>query len=306
MKRPRIAVVGSLNQDLVVSAERMPLAGETLTGKSIQYFQGGKGANQAVACARLGAQVDLIGAVGDDAFGRFIVDGLEKIGVSTSNISSHANTPTGAASIVHTPQDNSIIVVPGANANLSAERVEKSAEAIRQADILLVQLEIPLDGVEAALRIARSAGVRTILNPAPACSLTPGILACTDYFTPNETEFIFYCNALGQDASSLEADWQNALVEWNRHYGHTVILTRGRDGATYLQGGRCTTIAAPIVKPLDTTGAGDCLNGALGFGLASDWSLEQSLRFAVRAASLSVTKFGAQAGMPAFDEVVDL
>ncbi|WP_059050357.1 ribokinase [Paenibacillus senegalimassiliensis] len=303
MKIPRIAVVGSLNQDLVVSSGRMPLPGETLTGESIHYIPGGKGANQAVACARLGAQVDMIGAVGDDTFGRSMLAELEGFGVSTSNVSQLTDTHTGVASIVHTPEDNSIIIVPGANGHVTAERVEQSAETIRQADILLVQLEIPLDGVEAALRIAREAGVPTILNPAPARELTPHILALADYFTPNETEFAFYSSSLQQQASQVESDWQAALNEWSRHYSHKVILTRGREGASYLQNDQPMTIPAPMVKAVDTTGAGDCLNGALGFGLASGWSLEQSLAFAVRAASLSVMKFGAQAGMPSLKEV---
>ena len=303
MKSPHIAVVGSLNQDLVVSANRMPLAGETLTGESIHYIPGGKGANQAVACARLGAKVDMIGAVGEDTFGRSMLAELEKLGVSTGNVSQLPDTPTGVASILHTPEDNSIIIVPGANGHVSAERVEKSAEAIRKADILLVQLEIPLDGVEAALRIAREAGVPTVLNPAPARELPPQILALADYFTPNETEFAFYSSSLQLQASRAQADWQAVLNEWSRHYRHKVILTRGREGASYLQDGEPITIPAPVVKAVDTTGAGDCLNGALGFGLASGWSLEQSLSFAVRAASQSVMKFGAQAGMPSLHEV---
>ncbi|WP_040949793.1 ribokinase [Gorillibacterium massiliense] len=305
MKRPRIAVVGSLNLDLVVSAERMPQAGETITGESIHYIPGGKGANQAVACARLGAHVDMIGAVGDDSFGSSMLAELEKNGVSTGTVSRLTNTPTGIASILHTRQDNCIVIVPGANGKVTPGLVEQAAETIRQADILLVQLEIPLDAVEAALRIARSAGVRTVLNPAPARNLPAELLELADYFTPNETEFAFYRESIPANSTppEAEADWQNGLAEWARHYGHTVILTRGREGASYLQDGSSVTIPAPIVQAVDTTGAGDCLNGALGFGLASGWSLEQSLRFAVRAASLSVTKFGAQAGMPTFSEV---
>jgi ribokinase len=305
-RSPRIAVVGSLNLDIVVSSERMPVAGETLTGKAIHYISGGKGANQAVACARLGAHVEMIGAVGDDTFGRSMLEELEKTGVSTGNIAVIPHTPTGVASIMHTPEDNSIIIVPGANASLSAEQVERAAATIRAADVLLVQLETPLDGVEAALAIARQAGVRTILNPAPARNLTPEVLAMADYFTPNETEFAFYCDLLEPQASmpeTAETDWQARLTRWCHHYGHTVILTRGREGASYLQAGQPVTLAAPIVQAVDTTGAGDCLNGALGFGLAAGWPLDQALRFAIRAASLSVTRFGAQAGMPTYQEV---
>ncbi|WP_058302951.1 ribokinase [Gorillibacterium timonense] len=329
MNRPRIAVVGSLNMDLVVTAERMPQTGETLTGESIHSISGGKGANQAVACARLGAQVDLIGAVGDDTFGSSLLAELKKSGVSTDTVSRLTDTATGIASILHTRQDNSIVVVPGANGKVSAELVERSADTIRQADVLLVQLEIPLDAVKAALRIAQSAGVRTVLNPAPARSLPREMLLLADYFTPNETEFAFFNRGYRQplpsemqnapsgsplsdheQAATVQADsgqgaddWQAALSEWAQHYGHTVILTRGREGASYLHNGAPVTVPAPIVQAVDTTGAGDCLNGAFGFGLASGWSVEHSLQFAVKAASLSVTKFGAQAGMPTFAEV---
>ncbi|MEO3946292.1 ribokinase [Gorillibacterium sp. CAU 1737] len=302
MRQPRIAVVGSLNMDLVVTAPRMPQAGETLTGESIHTISGGKGANQAVACARLGAQVDMIGAVGDDAFGRSLLSELEANGVSTEAVARLSNTPTGIASILHTAEDNSIVIVPGANGCVTASLVEAAAERIRQADVLLVQLEIPLDAVEASLRIARANWVRTILNPAPARSLPDSILYLADYFTPNETEFAFFREASGL-APASDSDWEQALAGWWQRYGHQVILTRGREGASTLIGDQPVTVAAPAVQAVDTTGAGDCLNGAFGFGLASGWSLEQALAFAVKSASLSVTRFGAQAGMPTLREV---
>lgn len=305
MKRPRIAIVGSLNMDLVVTAERAPRTGETLQGESVHFIPGGKGANQAVACARLGAEVYMIGAVGSDPFGTTIVDEMRKNGVLTDRIDVLKDTATGIASILHTHEDNSIVIVPGANGQVTPERVERSRDLIAGADVLLVQLEIPLESAAAALRIAKESGVRTILNPAPARTLPEEVLRLADYITPNETEFAIL-GAYGDregDGGVAPDDWQAGLIEWTNRYGHSVILTRGKHGASYVRDGAPETVAAPPVQPVDTTGAGDCLNAAFAYGLASGWDTERSLRFAVRAASLSVTKFGAQDGMPTLEEV---
>ncbi|QJD86342.1 ribokinase [Cohnella herbarum] len=300
MRRPRIAVVGSLNMDMVVSTERMPTIGETISGKTIHYIPGGKGANQAFGCARLGAEVHMIGAVGDDMFGSEMMSNMQDNGIRTDGIGIIEGTPTGIASILHTSEDNCIVIIPGANGAVTPSRVEQSASFITQADLLLVQLEIPLESVHAALRIAKSTGVRTVLNPAPARDLPTDLLKLADYITPNETEFA----SLGgfKETDGQEA-WQEGLADWEQRYGHKVILTRGKHGASYWKDGSAVTIPAPMVEVVDSTGAGDCLNAAFGFGLASGWSLEQSLAFAVKAASLSVTKFGAQAGMPTIEEI---
>ncbi|RED89071.1 MULTISPECIES: ribokinase [Cohnella] len=300
MNRPRIAVVGSLNMDLVVSTERMPRVGETISGKTIHYIPGGKGANQAVGCARLGAEVHMIGAVGDDMFGSVLMTNMKDNGVCTDGIGIIEHTPTGIASILHTSEDNCIVIIPGANGAMTPARVEQSARFIAQADLVLIQLEIPLESVYAALRIARSAGVRTVLNPAPARDLSADLLQLADCITPNETEFASlggFMETDGQDA------WQDGLSNWEKRHDHKVILTRGKHGASYRNNGQPVTIPAPVVAAVDSTGAGDCLNAAFGFGLASGWSIEQSLKFAVKAASLSVTKFGAQAGMPTIEEI---
>lgn len=301
MKRPRIAVVGSLNMDLVVTAGRMPAVGETIQGEAIHYIPGGKGANQAVGCARLGAEVQMIGAVGDDPFGETLKAEMARNGVGIDRLETLAGTPTGTATILHTREDNCIVIVPGANGAVTPALVERSAETIRQADVLLVQLEIPLEAVQAALRIAKSAGVRTVLNPAPVRQLPDELLELADYLTPNETEFASLAGSRG-DAASPDA-WQSSLLEWADRHKPAVILTRGRHGASYVSGGKPVTIPAPPLSPVDTTGAGDCLNAAFGFGLASGWDIGKALRFAVKAASLSVTKFGAQAGMPIMEEV---
>lgn len=300
MERPRIAVAGSLNMDLIVSASRMPQVGETIMGEQIHYIPGGKGANQAVGAARLGAEVEHIGAVGADAFGQEIVTGMRGFGVGVAAVASLSDTPTGIASITHTPEDNCIIVVPGANGKVTPERIEAAAQVIEQAQVLLVQLEIPLAAVERALSIARSAGVKTILNPAPAQQLPRELLQLADYVTPNETEFE---QISGYGRAATEGELSQQLRQWQQEYGNRLIVTRGKNGASLLMEGKLFTATAPRVKVVDTTGAGDCLNAAFAYGLASGWDEPTALKFAVRAASVSVTRFGAQAGMPVLEEV---
>ncbi|HZG55835.1 ribokinase [Paenibacillus sp.] len=298
MKTPNLVVVGSLNMDLVVSSSRMPLVGETIEGEAIHYIPGGKGANQAVGCARLGASVTMVGAAGDDAFGAQLIDALAQAGARTDRIARLPGVPTGTATILHTPADNCIVIVPGANGQVTPDMIEASREAIQAADALLVQLEVPLPSVERALRIAREAGVTTILNPAPAKPLPDAILALADWVTPNETEFA----ALGGGAAEDDASLAAAIERWEARYGHRLVVTLGSRGAATVEGGRLRVAPAPKVTPVDTTGAGDCLNAAFAFALASGRPAEDALEFAVRAASLSVTRFGAQAGMPTLPE----
>ncbi|AFC28268.1 ribokinase [Paenibacillus mucilaginosus] len=299
MKRPRIAVVGSLNMDLVVSMPRMPQVGETVHGTDIHYIPGGKGANQAVGCARLGAEVSMIGAVGSDHFGREMLERLQEEGIDLGGVHT-AEGPTGTAAIFHTAEDNCIAVVPGANAYCTPELVERHRERIESADVLLVQLEVPLDTVHRALEIARQAGVRTVLNPAPAKVLPAPLLSLADILTPNETEFAL----LSGEQDTSEEVLRRVMIAWQQDYGHTVILTRGRLGSSWLdEGERLRTEPALPVETVDTTGAGDAFNAALCFGLASGWDLQQAADFACRAASVSVTRFGAQAGMPRLEEV---
>lgn len=299
MKKPSIVVAGSLNMDLVISLDRLPVIGETLPGKEIHYISGGKGANQAVGCARLGAAVTMIGAVGDDMFGAQIISRMEQFGVSTPAIAVKHDTSTGTATIMHTQEDNCIVIIPGANGLCDPEMVESHAEAIRSADILLVQLEIPLPAVERAMRIAAAAGVTIVLNPAPALPLPDEWIQLADIFTPNETEFAHY------SGSSIDSEEElfRQMSKWQSRYGNTLIVTRGEAGISCINGDGIITVPARRVKPVDTTGAGDSFNAALGFAIASGRELEPSLNFAVKAASLSVMKFGAQDGMPSLDEV---
>lgn len=295
----KIVVVGSMNMDLVVTMERMPRPGETVRGQRIDYIPGGKGANQAVGCAQLGADVTMIGAVGDDAFGRVMRSGMEERGISVQSVKILPAVATGTASIFIAEEDNCIAVVPGANDQVSPEMVDRYEEVIAKSDVVVVQLEIPLATVERALAVAKQHGVTTVLNPAPASCLPASILAAADYITPNESEFDTLTGETSPDESSLLA----AMQRWQSEYGGQVIVTRGKAGSSFVQDGRLHTSSAPKVDVVDTTGAGDCFNAALCYGLASGWALPKTVSFAVRAASLSVTRFGAQAGMPTLTEV---
>jgi ribokinase len=299
-KKPTIAVVGSFNMDLVVTLNRMPRLGETVAGEQIHYVPGGKGANQAVGCSRLGAYVNMIGALGDDMFGGEIARNMAVEGIDLRGVAIGKTIPTGTATILHTKEDNCIVVVSGANDQCTPEWVGANENLIRDADALLVQLEVPLPSVYRAMEIARKAGVPVVLNPAPATSLPEEMLRLADYLTPNETEFEYLC---GKDTGAEEL-LLKSMIHWQFKYGHTLIVTRGKQGVAISDSSGIRTCEAPTVEVVDTTGAGDAFNAALCFGIASGWPIEQSAGFAVKAASLSVTKFGAQKGMPYKEEVI--
>ena len=222
--KPRITVVGSLNMDLVISMDRMPAAGETLAGRELHTLPGGKGANQAAGCARLGAATSMIGRVGSDAFGHQMLEQMERMGVETEAIGIHESAPTGIASIYHTSEDNSIVIVAGANGECSPDWVEQHRGRIQQAQVLLVQLEVPLESVQRALEIARAAGVTTVLNPAPARELPAELLELADYLTPNETEFA----ALSGREAESEQQIAEALRGWSGEFRSRVIVTLGQ------------------------------------------------------------------------------
>ena len=284
VKRPKIVVVGSLNMDLVVSMERMPLKGETVQGTNIHYISGGKGANQAVGCAKLQSDVSMIGAVGDDRLGQQILMQLQEYGVPTDKIAVMKDLPTGTATILHTEEDNCIVIVPGANGTCSPELMNQYEAAIRSADVLIVQLEIPLSAVQQALAVARSFGVCTILSPAPAQQLSDELLKLVEYITPNETEFQ---QLSGADITTDQA-LEHEIRLWQQKYGHTVIVTRGEKGSSYLdtlENKLCTIPVSPV-KVVDTTGAGDAFNAALSYGISLEWPLAKIVAFAGKYASL--------------------
>lgn len=300
MKQPHIVVVGSLNMDIVVSMNRMPQMGETVSGTTFHTISGGKGANQAVGCARLGARVTLIGAVGQDAFGAQIVDGLQAEGILTDKIKQVQDVPTGIANVLHTAEDNCIVIVAGANEQCTAEWVDKYEQLIGEADLLLVQLEIPLASVKRAMQIAHAASVPVILNPAPAQKLSSDILQYANFITPNETEF----DVLSEGLCTHNVDLQERMILWNKENNAELILTRGKEGSSFILNNSLHTVKAPLVQVVDTTGAGDAFNAGFSVAYASGKTIMEAAQFAVKVASKSVTKFGAQAGMPSLEEII--
>ena len=287
----RIVVVGSINMDLVTVAARFPAPGETLLGERFLTVPGGKGANQAVAAARLGAEVALVGAVGDDAFGTSLKQGLADEGVDLTHVATLPDEGSGTASITVAEGDNQIIVVPAANARVTPAQVHAAQRAIERADAVLVQMEIPLESVEATVRLGHRLGVPVILNPAPAQPLPRDWLALASYLTPNQHEL----------ATVLDSDPKDDFRALMRRAPCPVVLTRGGEGAWYREDGDPQHQAGFAVSVVDTTGAGDTFNGALAVYLRE--GLEQAVRKACAAAALSVTRLGAQGGMPRAAEI---
>ncbi|TAL82683.1 MAG: ribokinase [Rhodanobacter sp.] len=281
-----IVVVGSINMDLVTLAARFPAPGETLLGERFLTVPGGKGANQAIAAARLGAEVALVGAVGDDTFGRQLRQGLHEAGIELSHTRQLAKGHTGSASITVAGGENQILVVPGANAQVTPAQVARARSLIERADVVLVQMEIPLDTVEATVRLGHRLGVPVILNPAPAQRLPPAWLQLASYVTPNQHEL----------AILLDADPQEDFRALMQRVPCPVVLTRGREGAWYRRHGEPVHQPGYAVDVVDSTGAGDTFNAALAVFLAE--GLPQAVRKACAAAALSVGKLGAQGGMP--------
>ncbi|GKV69239.1 ribokinase [Sporosarcina sp. NCCP-2716] len=296
----RIVVVGSLNMDIIISTDRLPQIGETILGESVSYMPGGKGANQAVSAARLGGDVTMVGAVGKDEFGSTLLEQMEKNQVNTAHIGRAAEVKTGIADIFHVAHDNCIVVVPGANYSLTPDKITPEVEAlIGGADVVLAQLEIPVETVHRVMEIARHHNVTTILNPAPAQTLSGELLKLVDYLTPNETEFAMLAERSFTSDNELEA----LMIEWEAAYRHKLIVTLGSRGSAFLDDGSLVITPAEMVEAVDTTGAGDAYNGALAVAAAEQRTLAEMTRFATRVAARAVTKFGAQDGMPYREEL---
>ncbi len=291
----RIVVVGSSNTDMVVAGERLPAAGETVLGGSFLMAAGGKGANQAVAAARLGANVALVARIGADLFGDQAVRGFEREGIDTRFVSRDPEAPSGVALIlVDEAGENLISVAPGANARLSVADVEAARAAIEAAAIVLLQLEVPLETVRSAARIARAAGALVILDPAPARELDDSLLADVSILTPNESEAERLTGIpVGDDASA-----DRAAAALRARGVSTVALTLGARGCYLLSGDHRGRVAAPPAEAVDSTAAGDTFNGALAWQLARGAALAVAVETACRAAALSVTRRGAQPSMP--------
>jgi ribokinase len=288
----RVVVVGSINMDLVTLAPRFPAPGETILGERFLTVHGGKGANQAVAAARLGAEVTLVGAVGDDAFGEQLREGLARENVRLEHVTSIDNSSSGTASITVAEGDNHIVVVPGANARVTPAQIERAQSAFASADAILVQMEIPLESVEATLRLGQRVGKPVILNPAPAQPLPLEWLKLARYLTPNQHELAIL---LGADAHE---DFHSLM----HRSPSPLVLTRGGDGAWFREEeGDPVHQSGFKVDVVDTTGAGDTFNAALAVFLHEGLAI--AVRKACAAAALSVTRLGAQGGMPTRGEL---
>ena len=297
---PRVCVVGSTNVDLTFRTPRLPQPGETLGGRAFQLGFGGKGANQAVMAARLGADVRMIGRVGRDVFGEGALRNYREQGVDTTFVLVDAEQPSGTAAIVvDDAARNCIIVVPGANGRLTPEDVRAGSLAIEAAHVLLAQLEVPIGATGEAFRIARAAGVRTVLNPAPAVDLPDELLRLTDLCIPNETEIE---QLTGRPAATAEQAETAARLLLARGPG-TVIVTLGAGGAMIVSPGTAEHIAAVAVDAVDTTGAGDAFIGSLAVFLGAGGSLRDAVRRANAVAALSVQRVGTQTSFPLRAEV---
>ncbi len=285
----KVLVIGSINMDFVVETDKFPVPGETVLGSAFKTFPGGKGANQAVAAQRLGAQVTMLGCVGNDDSGNAMLRHMKTEGINTDLVKVMEGVITGMAAITVSEGENSIIVVPGANHHVTPAHIAAAEEAFIAADVVLAQLEIPLPTVQAAARMAQRHQKPFLLNPAPAMPLPTDLIAQTTLLTPNEHEL---CIMLATDT----ADWQALLM----HYPGKILMTHGAEGAYYTtSAGVLQCQKAFPVEVTDTTGAGDTFNGAL----AAFWGADMSdlARFACAAGALSVTKAGAQSGMPTYD-----
>lgn len=288
----KISVVGSINMDMTVTAERIPLKGETLPGSTLNYIPGGKGANQAVAMARLGAEVEMYGCVGDDANGKQLVEKLTQEGVITEHIAVVEGVPTGVAMITVGDNDNTIIVVAGANGCVDRAYVDSIADSLKESSLVVLQHEIPIDTVEYIVAFCDENGIDVVLNPAPAAPLSPTTIEKITYLTPNEHE-----------AKILFGDV--ATEDLLKKYPEKLIITQGSKGViTCLKSGEVLLVPARKSNVVDTTGAGDTLNGAFSVMMAEGSDIKSALQFANVTAGLSTEKFGAQGGMPSRAEVL--
>jgi ribokinase len=305
MTEGRVLVAGSINMDIVASVKRHPVPGETLSGRDLGYFPGGKGANQAVAASRAGAKVEMIGAVGDDAFGPDLLKFLEDNGVDTHGVASISGTPTGTALIVVDEQgENAIVVVAGANGLVSPTMLE--ANPVHSGDVLVAQFETPVDVTSAYFVIGRREGATTILNPAPAEAIADDLLAVVDFLVLNETELATITGREVRDTSAAEeiADACGALR--NGGFGGTVVATLGARGAVAVSSaGEILEVSGRAVVAVDTTGAGDCFVGYLASGIARGDELQTALNTANAAAAICVQRPGAGPSMPFESELND-
>lgn len=303
LRAPRIVVVGSVNMDLVLRCAVIARPGETLAGRDLQEHFGGKGANQAVAAARLGAEVWLIGRVGLDGFGDSLLQGLQSAGVRTEYVQRSAGASGVAVIQVEDSGQNSIVVIPGANGCVTSADVLAAAEVIRSADVLLVQFEVPLEAVETAVRAATAAGVVVIVDPAPAQRGVSTTILSADWLLPNETEAELLTDAAVRDRSGAV----QAVRRLQQLGAKRALVTMGAEGVLLADTAGQVLVAEPFrVQAVDTTAAGDAFAGALAYALAGGVSESEAVRFACAAGALTTTRHGAQSAVPGEAEVRQL
>lgn len=297
----KITVIGSSNTDMVIKSSNLPAAGETIIGGDFLMNSGGKGANQAVAAARLDGDTTFIAKTGNDIFGGHAIRTFEKEGIHTEFIATDPSHPSGVALImVDNRGENCISVALGSNGTLNQQDIDRASEQIKSSELVLMQLEIPLDTVEYAASMASQAGVKVVLNPAPAQKLSDELLQSLYLLTPNETEAEMLTGVKVKDKAS--ASKAAAII---KSFGvENVIITMGASGALLYTDAEELMISAPNVEAVDTTAAGDTFNGALVVALAEQKTFIEAVKFANQAASISVTKLGAQASVPYRKDII--
>jgi ribokinase len=294
MQKKKIIVIGSSNTDMVVKSARLPLPGETIMGGEFLMNAGGKGANQAVAAARLGGNVTLVAKVGADIFGTQSIEGFIKEGIHTEYVFVDDNKPSGTALImVNQEGENCIVVAPGANACLLPGDIE-NVDVLSEAEVILMQLEIPLETIEAVVQKARERKQKVIINPAPAQPLGDRLLDELYLITPNETEAELLTGVAVYDKTTASQAADYFLGKGVQQ----VVITMGKHGAYFKNAETEFMTGAPVVKAMDTTAAGDTFSGALTVAITEGMNWKEAIEFAVKAASISVTRMGAQASVP--------
>lgn len=295
-----VIVVGSLNMDLVVRAPKIPRPGETVLGSDFKQVPGGKGANQADAAAKLGAETAMLGAVGKDSMGNQLIRSLEKDGVNVDKVLVKDNLPTGVAAIVvEDSGNNAITVAPGANSGFTPDDLSDMDSLFKRAKVMLVQLETPIETVRTALRMARKNNVTTILNPAPAIELDDEIFSLVDILTPNETELELLSGMDTSNIERVEAAGKHLIQKGVSR----LIVTLGSQGSIHIGNNSIKLYPAYNVKAVDTTAAGDSYNAALAVSISKGESLEDAIKFATKVGAMTVTKHGAQTSLPLVEEV---
>lgn len=298
--KPKIVVIGSSNTDMICRVPHIPKPGETVLGSDFLTVQGGKGANQAVAAARAGGDVTFIACVGNDLFGKQAIEAYQADGIDTSCIELIDNVPTGVALInVAESGENSIAVASGANARLTPAVIEKYRAAILSAQIILMQLEIPIETVYHVARMAFAVNIPVVLNPAPAQEIDPAIMPMISCITPNEHEAIEVSGIFPPDPELVS----EMAVEIQKKGIKSVIITLGSKGALYREGAKEERVPGIKVQPVDTTAAGDTFNGYLVVEMAKGKTLHEAITIAKKAAAISVTRMGAQPSIPYFSEI---